>query len=158
MAITQAMCGSFKKELLEGKHDFQQNADQFKLALFLSSASLDQDTTGYASSGEVTGGGSTNYTAGGTNITKSGQSVAAVSDNSSGVATAHVVLPTVSFPSSTITNARGALIYNSETAGGSGTTNAVVVLDFGSDKSSSSGDFTITMPTADANSAIIRIS
>jgi len=141
MAITQAMCTSFKQELLTGTHNFTNSSgNTFKLALFTSSASLGAGTTAYSTSNEASG---TGYTAGGaalTNVTPTTSSTTALTDFSD-----------LTFSSSTIT-ARGALIYNDSVSD-----KAVLVLDFGSDKSSSSGDFTITFPTADASSAIIRI-
>ena len=145
MAITQAMCTSFKKELLEGKHDFTNGADTMKLALFTSSATLSAATTDYSTSNEVSG---TNYTAGGAALTN-------VTPTSSGT-TALTDFRDLTFSSSTIT-ARGAMIYNTQTGGGSNTTDAVVILNFGADKASTNGDFTIQFPTADASNAIIRI-
>jgi hypothetical protein len=145
MAITQAMCTSFKKELLEGKHDFNNGADAMKLALFTSSASLGATTTDYSTSNEVSG---TGYSAGGGALTN-------VNPTSSGT-TAFTDFSDLTFSSSTIT-ARGAMIYNTQSDGGSNTTDAVAILDFGSDKSSTNGDFTIQFPTADASNAIIRI-
>ena len=147
MAITQAMCTSFKQELLQGKHDFTASTGHsFKLALFTSSATLDASTTDYSTTNEVAG---TGYTAGGaalTNVTPTTSGTTALTDFS----------PDVTFSSSTIT-ANGALIYNTTTGGGSSTTDAVCVLAFGGDKSSTNGDFTISFPTADASNAIIRI-
>tara|TARA_R110000796_G_C14552876_1_gene434055 strand:+ start:2057 stop:2497 length:441 start_codon:yes stop_codon:yes gene_type:complete len=145
MAITQAMCTSFKQELLEGKHDFTNGADAFKLALFTSSATLSAATTDYATTNEVSG---TGYTAGGGALTN-------VTPTSSGT-TAFTDFNDLTFTSSTIT-ANGAMIYNTQSAGGTGTTDAVCILAFGSDKSSTNGDFTIQFPTADASNAIIRI-
>ena len=147
MAFTgNAMCTSFKKELLEGKHDFTNGQDVYKLALYTNSASFTAATTAYTSSNEVSDSGS--YAAGGgalTNVTPTTSGTTALTD-----------FADKTYTSATIT-ARGALIYNTQTAGGSGTTNTVVVLDFGSDKSSTSGDFQIVFPTADASNAIIRI-
>jgi len=147
MAFTgNAMCTSFKKELLEGKHDFTNGQDIYKLALYTNSASFTAATTAYTSSNEV--GNSGSYAAGGgalTNVTPTTSGTTALTD-----------FADKTYTSATIT-ARGALIYNTQTAGGSGTTNTVVVLDFGSDKSSTSGDFQIVFPTADASNAIIRI-
>lgn len=145
MAITQAMCTSFKKELLEGKHDFTNGADAMKLALFTSSATLSAATTDYSTTNEASG---TGYTAGGGALTN-------VTPTSSGT-TAFTDFNDLTFSSSTIT-ARGAMIYNTQTGGGSGTTDAVAILDFGADKTSTNGDFTIQFPTADASNAIIRI-
>lgn len=145
MAITQAMCTSFKQELLEAKHDFTTGADAFKLALFTSSATLSAATTDYSTTNEVSG---TNYTAGGgalTNVTPTASGTTALTD-----------FADLTFASSTIT-ANGAIIYNTEADGGSNTTEAVCVLAFGGDKVSTNGDFTIQFPTADASNAIIRI-
>lgn len=139
MAITQAMCNSFKTELLGGTHDL--DTDTIKIALYTSSATLGASTTAYSTTNEVTG--STGYTAGGNTL-----SGAAITLSGS---TAIVDFTDTTWSSSTIT-ARGALIYNS-----SKSNRAIAVLDFGSDKSSSNGDFTIVFPTADASNAIIRI-
>lgn len=140
MAITQAMCTSFKVDLLAGVQDF--DTDTFKIALYTSSASLGADTTVYTTSGEVPSTG--NYTAGGNTLTVS------VTPTSSGT-TAYVDFDNTTWSAATIT-ARGALIYNS-----SKSNKAVAVLDFGSDKTSTDGDFTIIFPAADATNAIIRI-
>ncbi|MGA0425918.1 MAG: hypothetical protein ACO3OM_07290 [Alphaproteobacteria bacterium] len=141
MSISQAMCTSFKTELLTATHDFSASGgDTFKLALYTSSASLDASTTAYTTSNEVAG---TGYTAAGSSLTN-------VAPTSSGT-TAFTDFNDLTFASSTIT-ARGCLIYNS-----SDSNKAVCVLDFGSDKTSTSGDFTIQFPTADASNAIIRI-
>ena len=150
MAITQAMCTSFKVQLLKGQHNFTNGAHIFHLALFQETATLGAATTNYTTANEAASGGSTNYTAGGnplTNVTPS--------DGGAGT-TAFTSFSPLTFPSSTIT-AAGALIYNTETNGGSGTTDSVVVLNFGGNKSSTSGDFSIVFPTANANDAIIRI-
>ncbi len=141
MAITQAMCTSFKKEILEAVHNFKlSGGDTFKIALFTSSASLDATTTAYSTSNEVSGAG---YSAGGNTLTR-------IDPATSGT-TAFTDFANTTWSSATIT-ARGAVIYNSTDSD-----KAVAVLDFGSDKSSSSGDFTIQFPTADSSSAIIRI-
>ena len=146
MAITQAMCTSFKVELLQGKHNFTASSGHtFKLALFTSSASLGAATTDYSTSNEVSG---TGYSAGGSALTS-------VTPVSSGT-TAFGDFADLTFSTATIT-ANGAIIYNTTTGGGSGTTDAVVVLAFGGDKTSTAGDFTIQFPTADASNAIIRI-
>ena len=143
MAITQAMCTSFKKELLEGGHNFKTSGaggNSFNIALYTSSASLDASTTGYTTSNEASG---TGYTAKGkllTNVTPT-----------TGGTTAFVDFDNVTWSRSTIT-ASGALIFNDTNSD-----TAVAVLDFGSDKSSTSGDFTIQFPTPDATNAIIRI-
>jgi hypothetical protein len=146
LAISQAMCTSFKQELLEAQHDFRSGGHTFKLALFTSSATLGAATTDYSTSNEVVGSG---YTAGGGTLTN-------VSPTTSGT-TAFTDFNDLTFSAATIT-ANGALIYNTTTGGGSGTTEAVVVLAFGGDKTSTAGDFTIQFPTADASNAIIRIS
>lgn len=141
MAISQAMCTSFKQELLTGTHNFTNGTgDTFKIALFTSSATLGAATTAYSTSNEVSG---TGYTAGGNTLTN-------VTPSSSGT-TAFTDFADTTWSSATIT-ARGALIYNSTDSN-----KAVVVLDFGSDKTSTNGDFTIQFPTADASNAIIRI-
>jgi|TARA_R110000796_G_scaffold86143_1_gene186584 hypothetical protein len=136
------MCTSFKKELLEGVHDFlNSGGDTFKIALYTNSASFNAATTAYTTSNEVTG---TNYTAGGNTLTR-------VNPATSGT-TAFTDFADTTWSSSTIT-ARGAMIYN-DTASGNP---AVVILDFGSDKTSTNGDFTVVFPAADASNAIIRI-
>mgnify|MGYP001361693319 FL=1 len=141
MAISQAMCSSFKKELLEAKHNFlASGGNSFKLALYTSSASLGASTTAYTSSNEASG---TNYTATGaalTNINPSNDGTTGITD-----------FANLTFSTVTIT-ARGALIYNDTNSD-----RAVCVLDFGGDKTATAGDFTITFPTADASNAIIRI-
>ena len=146
MAITQALCTSFKVELLQGQHDFSATGGHtFNIALYTSSATLDAGTTDYTVTNEVSG---TGYSAGGQALSNNGVA-------SSGT-TAYVDFADEVFSTVTIT-ARGALIYNTTTGGGTGTTDSVLVLDFGSDKSASAGDFTIQFPTADASNAIIRI-
>ena len=145
MAITQAMCTSFKQELLEGQHDFRTSGHTFNIALFTSSATLDASTTDYSTTNEVTG---TGYTAG-------GQALTNVNPTTSGT-TAFCDFADETFTTATIT-ANGAMIYNTTTGGGSGTTDSVVILAFGGDKTSTAGDFTIQFPTADASNAIIRI-
>jgi|TARA_R110000796_G_scaffold84650_1_gene184310 hypothetical protein len=142
MAITQAMCTSFKKELMEAKHNFlASGGNTFKIALYTSSATLSAATTAYSATNEVSG---TNYTAAGNTLTN-------VNPASSGT-TGFTDFADTTWSSSTIT-ANGAVIYN-DTASGDP---SVIVLAFGADKSSSAGDFTITFPTADASDAIIRI-
>ncbi len=143
MAITQAMCNTFKKELLEGVHNFKNGQDTFKLALYTSSASLGAATAAYTTSNEI---------ANGNGYTTKGVSLTNVNPSLSSTTTAITDFDDAQFTNATIT-ARGALIFN-ETA-----TNdpAVCVLDFGADKTSTSGTFTIQFPTADASNAIIRI-
>ena len=142
MAITQAMCTSFKKELLEAGHNFKNSGGSaFKLALFTSSATLGASTTAYSTTNEVTG---TGYSAGGSALTR-------VDPTSSGT-TAFTDFADLTFSTATIT-ANGALIYNDDASNDA----AVIVLAFGGDKTSTAGDFTIQFPTADASNAIIRI-
>ena len=146
MAITSAVCTSFKKELLERKHDFNVTSGHtFKLALFTSAATLGASTTAYTTTNEVVG---TGYTAGGFTLTN-------IDPTSSGT-TAFIDFVDVTFSSATIT-AAGALIYNTTTDGGSATTNAVAVISFGGDKTSTNGDFVVQFPAADATNAIVRI-
>jgi hypothetical protein len=143
MAISQAMCTSFKAELMQALHDFTASTgNTFKIALYTSSATLGAATTAYTTSDEVSDTG-TNYTAGGNTLTN-------ISPTTSGT-TGFTDFADTTWTTATIT-ARGALIYNSTNAD-----RAVVVLDFGSDKTSTAGDFTIQFPTADATDAIIRI-
>jgi len=156
MAISQAMCTSFKAELMLAVHDFRSaSGDTFKLALYTSSASIDANTTAYTASGESSG---TNYTAGGQALTNAG--VTATNTNAT-AGTGFADFDDETFSNVTVT-ARGALIYNS-TPSANGTANttltnaAVCVLDFGADKTSTDGDFTVIFPTADAANAIIRI-
>ena len=142
MAITTAMCTSFKKELLEAVHNFKNTGGStFNLALYTSSASLSASTTAYTTSNEVSG---TGYTAKGASLTR-------VDPSTSGT-TALTDFSDLTFSSSSIT-ARGCLIFNDSASGDP----AVCALDFGGDKTSSSGDFTVQFPTADASNAIIRI-
>lgn len=145
MAITQAMCTSFKQELLQGQHNFTNGGSTFKLALFTSSATLSAATTDYSTSNETSG---TGYSAGGSALTN-------VTPTTSGT-TAFCDFNDLTFSSSTIT-ANGAMIYNTTTGGGSNTTDSCIILAFGADKTSTNGDFTIQFPTADATNAIIRI-
>jgi hypothetical protein len=136
------LCTSFKKELLEAVHNFKNSGGStFKIALYTNSASFDAATTAYTTSNEITG---TGYTAGGNTLTR-------VDPTSSGT-TAFTDFADTTWSSSTIT-ARGALIYNDSASGNP----AVAVLDFGADKTSTNGDFTVVFPTADASNAIIRI-
>ena len=142
MAITQAMCTSFKKELLEAVHNFKNSGGStFNLALYTSSASLDASTTAYTTSNEVSG---TNYTAKGTSLTRV--------DPTTSSTTAFTDFADATFSNVTVT-ARGALIFNDSASGDP----AVCVLDFGADKTATAGDFTVVFPTADASNAIIRI-
>ena len=146
MAISQAMTTSFKKQLLEGAHDFRATGgDTFKIALYTSAASLDAATTAYTTTSEVV---ATGYIAGGNTLTN-------VSPTSTGT-TAFTDFADTTWAASSIT-ARGAMIYNTTPTTGLGYTNpSVAILDFGADKVSTNGNFTIIFPTADASNAIIR--
>lgn len=140
--ISTAMCTSFKSELMSALHNFNNpGGNTFKIALYTSSATLGAATTAYSATNEVTG---TGYTAGGNTLTS-------VSPTTSGT-TAYVDFADTTWSSSTIT-ANGALIYNANSSNAS-----VITLAFGSDKSSSNGDFQIVFPVANATAAIIRIS
>jgi len=150
MAISQAMVTSFKVEILDGIHAFGSAVirataapDVFMLALYTSSATLGAATTAYTTSDEVSSSG-TNYPAGGLTLT-----VSQVPTSTS--TTAWLDFDDLTFPSATLT-ARGALIYNLTQSN-----KAVAVLDFGSDKTSTAGNFTIQFPTANSTSAILRI-
>ena len=153
MAITQAMCNAFKKELMLGTHNFATNGNTFKLALYAeggggkssTTATLGHGTTAFTTTGEIANSGS--YTSGGGTLTKVAPSVA----SSTSSATAFTDFTDLSFTTATIT-AMGALIYNDTNSD-----KAVCVLDFTSNKTSTSGTFTIQFPTADASNAIIRI-
>ena len=148
MAITtNAICNSFKKQLLGGEHDFDSSGgDTFKLAMYTSVATLGASTTNYTTSEEVSS--PSGYSAGGKALVNSGVKV------SSGVAITD--FSDLSFTGVTLT-ARGALIYNTTTDGGSNTTEAVAVLDFGGDKTATSGTFTIQFPAFTTSAAILRI-
>ena len=168
MAINQAMCGSYKKEITVGIHFWLSHsrgdassisADTFKIAMFTSSRTdANEDLTAYTTTNEVSG---TNYTAGGDALASV---TLGLGDNSSSVPTAYLDFADTTWATSTISGARVAVIYNStlSAAGTAGTVThaaypTVCVLDFGGDKSSSSGDFTIQYPSNDANSAVIRL-
>jgi len=138
MAISQALCTSFKAELLGGIHDL--DTDTIRIALFTSSATLSAATTAYSTTNEVSG---TGYTAGGEAMTTPVISTSGT--------TAFIDFADITWSSATIT-ARGALIYNADKSN-----RAIAVLDFGGDKTSTNGNFTIQLPTADASNAIIRI-
>ena len=144
MAFTgNFMCTSFKVEILKGVHNFTASSgNTFKLALYTNSASFTAATTAYTTGNEVANSGS--YSAG-------GGTLVSVTPVASGT-TALCDFADLAFTSATIT-ARGALIYNSSAAGNP----TVAVLDFGSDKTSTTGTFTIQFPTADATNAIVRI-
>lgn len=141
MAITQAVCSSFKKELLEGVHDFENGGDVFKIALYSSVATLGAATTSFTTGSEV--GPSGQYSSGG--------GVLASQQTSLSTTVAIVDFANRSFTGVTLT-ARGALLYNSTEA-----KKAVCVLDFGADKTATSGTFTIQFPSFTSSSAILRI-
>ena len=148
MAITQAVCNSFKVEILKGLHNFTATTgNTFKLALFDSEATLSASTTAYATSADEVGDSGTYSEGGGalTSVTPTLSSSTAVCDFSD-----------ISFTSATI-SAQAAVIYNSSTVSGLTTNASVCVLDFGAVKTSTSGTFTITFPAAEATAAILRI-
>ena len=145
MAITSAVCTSFKVELLKGVHNFTATTgNTFKIALYTSSATLGAGTTAFSSSNEITNSSGTAYTSGGATLT----SVTPTSDSTTAVCD----FADVSYTDASFT-ANGALIYNDSTSGDP----ACVVVAFGSDKTVTSGTFTIQFPTADATNAIIRL-
>ncbi len=144
MAITQAIANTFKKQLLEGQHEFQFGGDKFKLALYTSSATLNSATTSFTTTAEAPNSGT--YASGGGALVQPNPSTSVAS----GVAI--VDFNDVSFTGATIT-ARGALIYNT-----SATNKAVAVLDFTADKISTDGTFTIIFPAFTTSAAILRIS
>jgi hypothetical protein len=150
------MCTSFKAELMLAVHDFRvTGGDTFKLALYTSSATIDANTAAYAATNEVTG---TNYTAGGGTLTRLG---VVTSNNTASTGVGFTDFSDLTFANATIT-ARGALIYNNTPSANSNanttlTNAAVCALDFGSDKTSTDGDFTIIFPAATNTTAIIRI-
>jgi len=144
MTISSAVCNSFKQEILVGTHNFTASSgNSFKLALYTSSASLGAGTTAYATTNEISNTSGSAYTAGGKALT----SVTPALDGS----TACCDFADISFTSASFT-ANGCLIYNDTQAD-----KAVCVVAFGSDKTVSSGTFTIQFPAADASNAIVRI-
>ena len=149
MAISSAICSSFKQELLQGKHRFESSGGHtFKIALFTSSASLGASTTDYSTSNEISNTSGSAYSAGGATLTNSGVSLSST--------TAFTDFSDVTYSSASFT-ANGAMIYNTTTDGGSSTTDAVAIIAFGSDKTATNGTFTIQFPAADASNAIIRL-
>jgi len=148
MAITQAIANSFKKELLDGDMSFKQTGgDTFKIALYISTATLNSTTSNYIVGGEV--GNTGQYVQGGGALVNLGTSMTA------GVARCD--FDDRSFTGVTLT-ARGALIYNTTAGVGTGTTDAVCILNFGADKTATSGTFTIQFPAPTSTAAILRIS
>ena len=149
MAITSAICSSFKQELLQGKHSFESSGGHtFKIALFDSDASLGASTTDYSTSEEITNTSGTAYTAGGATLTRSGVGLTGT--------TAFTDFGDVTYTSASFT-ANGAMIYNTTTAGGSSTTDAVAIIAFGVDKTAINETIKIKFPTNDATAAIIRL-
>jgi len=140
MAITSTLTTSFKKELLQATHNFSTGGNAFKLALYTSSATLGAATTAFTTTNQVSG---TNYTSGGAALTK-------VEPTSAGT-TGFTDFSDLTFGTATIT-ARGCMIYNDTNSDKS-----VATIDFGGDKTSTAGDFTIVFPAAAASTAIIRI-
>jgi hypothetical protein len=150
------MCTSFKAEIMLCVHDFRNTGgDTFKMALYTSAANIDANTTSYTTTSEVTG---TNYTAGGNTLVNGGVTA---SNTSASAGTGFTTFNNTTWANATIT-ARGALIYNN-TPSANGTANttltnaAVAVLDFGADRTSTAGDFTVIFPSATNTTAIIRI-
>ena len=149
MAISSAICTSFKQEILVGTHNFTASTgDTFEIALYTSSATLGAATTDYSATNEITNDAGSAYSAGGATLTNEGVSLSST--------TAFTDFDDVTYSSASFT-ANGALIYNTTTDGGSGTTDAVAVIAFGSDKTATNGTFTIQFPAADASNAIIRL-
>lgn len=143
MAITQAICDTFKQELFEAVHDFDNpGGNTFYLALYTAAATIDATTSVYTTSGEVSSTG-TNYPAGGSALVSAGVALSG--------ATAFLDFADLTFPNVTLT-ARGCLIYNTSAADKS-----VAVFDFGSDKTATDGDFTIIFPAPTASTAVIRL-
>ena len=149
MAISSAICTSFKQEILVGTHNFTASSgNTFKIALYTSDASLGAGTTAFSTSNEISNTSGSAYTAGGATLTNSGVSLSST--------TAFTDFSDVTYSSASFT-ANGALIYNTTTDGGSSTTDAVCVIAFGGDKTASNGTFKIEFPTNDATAAIIRL-
>ena len=149
MAATQALCNSFKAELLQGYHKFQASGGSaFKLALYTSSSSHDATTANYSTTAEISG---TAYVAGGLALTNAGVT------GSSSTATSYVDFQDAVWSNASFT-ANSALLYNTTANGASNTTNAVCVLAFGADYTASNGTFTVQFPAAGTSTAILRIS
>ena len=149
MAITSAICNSFKQEILEAEHNFTASTgNTFKLALYDSDATLGAGTTAYSTSEEITNTSGTAYTAGGKALTNTGVGLTST--------TAFTDFSDVSWTTASFT-ANGALIYNTTTGTSTSTTDAVCAIAFGSDKTATSGTFTIQFPANDSSNAIIRL-
>ena len=149
MALTSALCTTFKKELLEGDHDFNNGADAFKIALFKANASI-TGTHGAATTNYTDMTGASDELANGSGYTSAGEALTNADPTNSGT-TAITDFTDVSWTSATFTT-RGCLIYNTSDSG-----SAVMVIDFGGDYTVTGGTFTVSFPTADASNAIIRI-
>ena len=152
MAIAQAVCNTFKRDLLKGFHDCASGGSTFKIALFTSSASLGASTEDYSTSNEITNTSGSAYTAGGLALT--GQSVT----GGTSASTAYVDFSNDPQWTSASFTANGAMIYNTTTDGGSGTTDAVCILAFGSDFTATNGTFTVQFPAPGTSTAILRLS
>ena len=148
MAISQAVCNTFKRDLLKGFHDFASGGSTFKIALFTSSASLGASTEDYSTSNETSG---TGYVAGGVALT--GQSVT----GSTSATTAYVDWSADAQWTSASFTANGAMIYNTTTDGGSSTTDSVCILAFGGDFTATAGTFTVQFPAPGVSTAILRL-
>jgi|TARA_E500000318_G_scaffold5590_2_gene5671 hypothetical protein len=152
MAISQAVCNTFKRDLLKGFHDFASGGSTFKIALFTSSASLGASTEDYSTSNEITNTSGSAYSAGGLALT--GQSVT----GGTSASTAYVDFSNDPQWTSASFTANGAMIYNTTTDGGTGTTDAVCILAFGSDFTATNGTFTVQFPAPGTSTAILRLS
>ena len=149
MAIASAICNTFKTEVLKAVHNFTASSgNTFNLALYTSSASMGAATTAYTTTNEIANTAGSAYSAKGKALT----SVTPVLDSSTAVCD----FANISWTSASFT-ANGAMIYNTTTDGGSGTTDAVCVIAFGSDKTATAGTFTIQFPANDSSNAIIRL-
>ena len=149
MAITSAICSSFKQELLQGSHNFSASGgDSFKIALFDSSATLNATTTDYSTSEEITNTAGSAYSAGGAALTNTGVGLTST--------TAFTDFTDVSWTTASFT-ANGAMIYDTTTGRSTSTTESVCIIAFGSDKTATAGTFTIQFPANDSSNAIIRL-
>ena len=148
MAISQAVCNTFKRDLLKGFHDFASGGSTFKIALFLDTASLGASTEDYSTSNETSG---TGYTAGGVAMT--GQAVT----GRTSATTAYVDWSADAAWTSACFTANGAMIYNTTTDGGSSTTDAVCILAFGGDFTATAGTFSVQFPAPGVSTAILRL-
>ena len=149
MAITSAICSSFKQELLQGMHSFESSGGStFKIALFTSSATLNATTTDYSTSNEITNDAGSAYSAGGSALTNTGVGLTST--------TAFTDFTDVAWTTASFT-ANGAMIYDTTTGSSTSTTESVCIIAFGSDKTATAGTFTIQFPANDSSNAIIRL-